>query len=477
MRHMHRLSWLCVIFACALSAQNSSSPQRDVKVGEITPKVQTVAKPDQSYALYLPSGYTTGKKWPIIYMFDPSANGLRPVQKMKAAAEKYGFVVAASNNSRNGSWSDSFAAANAVWEDTHGSIAIDTNRQYLGGFSGGGRVAAHIAQNCNCARGIFLDGAGFGLSSPPSADKTKFGVFELVGTSDFNYGEMSNLDTQLESLGVAHFLQRFEGTHEWAAEPMWEEALAWAAIQEMKDGLRPRDNAVITAELQAAIEREKKREAAQPLYALQEYKETAAEFNGLADTAPIKERIAALENSEPVHAAQKQEKADLEKEKKITTDIFQSTDKLRNARREDEREFRADAMSRISGLRHDADKEKKPELQRVLMRAVGSVYMAMMETSSELMDKHDYRPAEFYLQLAGLARPDWSWTYLRLAECHAEMGDNKNVVKDLMKARETGSSVDEISKLVKSNPKIAKLVDDAQMQKIAAMNPTNKAAD
>jgi hypothetical protein len=57
--------------------------------------------PAQSYALYLPSTYSAANPWPIIYFFDPGGQGRRPLELYKALAEKYGFVMAGSNNSRN----------------------------------------------------------------------------------------------------------------------------------------------------------------------------------------------------------------------------------------------------------------------------------------------------------------------------------------------------------------------------------------
>ena len=56
-----------------------------------------------SYALYLPDHYNPIIKWPVIYIFDPAARGSLAVKNFKQAAEQYGYIVACSNNSRNGS--------------------------------------------------------------------------------------------------------------------------------------------------------------------------------------------------------------------------------------------------------------------------------------------------------------------------------------------------------------------------------------
>jgi hypothetical protein len=63
------------VFAIA----RQSSPLSDspvLQTGVITPKIICIAKPDQSYAVYLPSNYSADRKWPILYAFDPAARGV-----------------------------------------------------------------------------------------------------------------------------------------------------------------------------------------------------------------------------------------------------------------------------------------------------------------------------------------------------------------------------------------------------------------
>jgi hypothetical protein len=74
---------------------------QDLPVGKIIERVVCLKDDSQSYALYLPPNYTTDRRWPVIYAFDPAARGLRPVERFKDAAEKYGYIIVGSNNSRN----------------------------------------------------------------------------------------------------------------------------------------------------------------------------------------------------------------------------------------------------------------------------------------------------------------------------------------------------------------------------------------
>src|SRR5580698_1066095 len=125
-----------------MPAQDPSPVPNSVPAGQIVPNEVARNHPDQSYALYLPSDYTPSKKYPIVYAFDPGAHGVQPVEHMKDAAERYGYIVAGSNNSRNGSLKLQSDAAQAIFEDTHERFSVDDRRMYVAGFSGGARVAS-----------------------------------------------------------------------------------------------------------------------------------------------------------------------------------------------------------------------------------------------------------------------------------------------------------------------------------------------
>ena len=113
--------------------------------GQIIDTVECLADSSQSYALYLPSDYTPAKKWSVIIGLDAGGRGSNPVAQFKEAAEKYGYIVAGSKNSRNGPLTISVPAANAVWADVSKRFSVDPKRLYLTGQSGGARVAMYLA--------------------------------------------------------------------------------------------------------------------------------------------------------------------------------------------------------------------------------------------------------------------------------------------------------------------------------------------
>ena len=91
------LIWLLAT-GTAVFAQN-------VVAGQIIDRVTCAADPSQSYALFVPAEYTPSRSWPVIFAFDPGGRGRVPVERYQAAAERYGYIVVGSNNSRNG-WTE-----------------------------------------------------------------------------------------------------------------------------------------------------------------------------------------------------------------------------------------------------------------------------------------------------------------------------------------------------------------------------------
>src|SRR5262245_25307467 len=114
-------SCLMLIFVCL-----NCLAQDDFPKGEVIERVTSKADQTQSYALYLPKAYTPDKKWPILYAFEPVARGKLPVTIFQEAAEKFGFIVVGSYNSRNGLNGEILSKIlNEFWNDTHQRFSID----------------------------------------------------------------------------------------------------------------------------------------------------------------------------------------------------------------------------------------------------------------------------------------------------------------------------------------------------------------
>jgi hypothetical protein len=305
----HRVA-MCALLAVIVSGTASA---QELPRGEIVDDVQCQLDASQRYALYLPSYFNLSRQWPVIVVFDGGGRGRQGVERYRAAAENYGYVVAGSNNSRNGAWNVGLDAAAAMTADIKRRFPIDPKRMYTAGMSGGARVAIMLAQNSSEIAGVLASSAGYSTAFHKSE---RFPFFGSAGTEDFNYREMRAVDRLMTS---PHRVEVFEGGHTWLPSDMATRGVEWMEIQAMKNGLRPRDEALL-AEL---FSKRVARASAQPgsLARMRELKQIAADFEGLENVAKVIESAAALEGRQDVAAALSAEQADEARELRVKNEV------------------------------------------------------------------------------------------------------------------------------------------------------------
>src|SRR5579863_6113239 len=293
---------------------------QDLPRGQIIDTVQCQMDPAQHYALYVPSNYSAARKWSAIFAFDPGARGRAGVERFQAAAEKYGYLVAGSLNSRNGPWEVSLEAAKAMMADVVQRFSIDTKRIYTAGQSGGARVALAIALGSNQIAGVFASSAGF----PDEVQKSvPFPIFGKTAVDDFNYLELKALDRVVTT---PHRVVVTEGGHAWMSSETAIEAVGWMEVEAMKSGRRARDGALldrIFAERAAQVNARK-----DGLDAVLALDSLAADFQGLKDVSKFTQRAAALRNQKDVQREIAEDHLAEQREAKQTNEIYQLRGRL-----------------------------------------------------------------------------------------------------------------------------------------------------
>lgn len=201
---------------------------QELEVGVVVDSVKCANDASQSYAAYIPSSYSSGQEWPIVYIFEPAARGSLPVNKYSQIAEELGFILVCSNNSKNGSWDIGLTATDAVFLDTQQRLKIDKNLVFTSGFSGGSRLALSIAVITKQIRGVI----GVAAAQPPvdSYQMSKYSDFlyaGLVGNRDMNYQEHKQFSKTLDVWGIANILIVSELDHQWAPPEDFRIAMLW----------------------------------------------------------------------------------------------------------------------------------------------------------------------------------------------------------------------------------------------------------
>jgi hypothetical protein len=427
---------LAILLLIAASRQGASQTEAVAfPVGAIVPHITCLADAKQSYALYLPSTFSATRKWPIIYDFDPFAHGPDATEVVRAAAEKFGYIVVASNNSKNGPAGGSRDAAQAMWQDTHQRLPIDPNRQYFAGLSGGARVATSLALSCgNCAAGVIANAAGFPTNAMPSA-QIKFAYFATVGNADFNYAEFAQLRPKLEAIGVHYLIRTFDGPHGWAPADVWLEALEWMDLQAMAAGTLQRHPARINAAVAAGMSRAKEFEVKGDLMAaVREYEAIVRNFGDLTDVTMAKARVSELQKNKSFKKAEKQEAAELDQQERLEATPSAQMQKLPTGEL-DAAAF-TDLRNSVTNLKRQAAGSDRASL--VTRRALSGLVVQAYESGQSSMDQKNYSVALQYFDLAAAGSANPAWAYYQSARVYAITSDKKSMLSELRKCLTAG---------------------------------------
>jgi predicted esterase len=471
---------LLLTFLVGLSPRSALPPaQSELPRGQIIESVVCAGDPKQSYALYLPANYTETRHWPVLYAFDPAARGKVPVERYREAAEKFGWIVAGSNNSRNGNLQSSLDAWNGMVTDTTSRFAIDQRRAYATGFSGGARVALIFAIQCNsCLAGVIASGAGFPGATEPAA-KMQFAIFSTAGLDDFNFAEIKLLEEKLSRVNITHQTEVFEGRHEWPPAPVAESAIGWMELMAMKSGRRDRDESLIHAWSAARLKQaEGFEDSKRPYDAYRVYLELSVSLKGLRDVSEFETRANQLGNSREVRDEIRDEQQQIQKQRDLEREIgtltaagerarIQETDQRpTNTGRDNDEGFDPNSRlhSVLTKLNRDAKAESDSATRRVARRVLEGEFILLVERGQPILQSgKNYDEAVRIFTLATEVAPERASAFYNLAWAYSGKGDKKKSLRALQTAVEKGFS-DGVA--LANNKAFDSIRNDPQYQKI-----------
>lgn len=436
-------------------------PQEKIPSAEIV-KVTCTADTTQSYTVYLPSAYTPAKRWPLIYLFDPGGRGKRPVELYKDIAEKYGLILAGSNNSRNFS-SDQSKSVNAVWLDTHQRFALDDRRLYTSGFSGGARVAGAMALGCPQCKiaGVIAHGAGY--PSNRKKENERVAYYLAVGDQDFNWPEVMQIRREREEQNLPYRVQVFPGTHQWAPPAVMEDAVEWMMLRAMQQGTVARDDAFID---RLYRQREKDAEDAETrkdvLAQLAAYRALASDFAGVKEVTDAEKKLAQFKSSPALKAAWKAEQEQVAEQSRLEDDVSMKIRSYIDGAASDPLVLHNEIVQAMAGLKDQAEHSKNESERLLFRRVLDDLFVAWIETGQQELASHHFEKAEVCFQLISDFR-DEAWPVLLLAGAHAAQGRKKAAIKDLREATRRGWNDPEV---IASDERLSLIKDDPEVQNL-----------
>lgn len=453
------MNWLRIyplMFIALFSCKQADNPKvqflKWAQKGVITDNIKCKTDPSQSYCIYLPANYDVNKNYPIIYAFDPHGKGRIPVTLMKDIAEKLGYIIIGSNNSRNGLRAEEInSIVNSLFADTKTKLVIDPNRVYLSGFSGGARVACMIAQNGAGIKGVIACSAGF----QPTKNPLGFHFIGVAGSQDMNYLEMKRLNNFMDSVGIQNQFIVFKGKHQWPNESTISEAITMLEIYEMQ---KSAINKIITDEFLNTN--------TQRIQALKSYKNidslsiaysignrTYQMLNGLIDVTNLKSTIDEL-NQDQLFQKYLKEQISIEKYEQNKQVEFSSS-------------FGSKPDTWWSSEINQLNSERSGSRADVSKRLLGYISLNCYGYVNGALHYQDWKSAKYFTSIYTKVDPENPDSWYALACLQANTGKKEDAVESLKNAIKFGLT--DFSK-IQNDPLLQVLRGLSEFRKLAKIN-------
>jgi len=453
---------LLMLSRLCLNAQNVDPI---LSKGIIIDSVSCIGYSSKTYSLYLPENYTESVQWPVLLIFDPGARGHIGIENFIPAGKKYGYIMACSNNVRNGNFSNMLSDADIMYNDVVRRFKIDNRRIFTAGFSGGSRLATGFAINNKEISGVIGCGAGLPNSNYYSTTQMSHLLyFGIVGVKDMNYLEMNDLSRRLTETGINSYFLVFNGGHQWPSDKNIEFAVGWFELQMMNKGIIDKRNDFSDDFLLQMIARAYESETASDFLSSKKYYEYAIrDYSGSPSIPDLIASVGKIEKNESYRKSLKESKKifreellNREKYEKAFTDIAvnqELPDSILNWWKNEVHILN----SKIKGKRNSDS--------LMAYRLLNMITIASIEYGSNQVTSGNYKTADGLFKIWTICEPDKKNSWYNLARVYAFEGLNDKAVIALGKSVKNGLtnkkyiSNDTAFKFILNDKKFIKLIN------------------
>ena len=287
----------------AAQSQSSAAPPSRF----LTERVTAPRDSSRSSAIFLPSDYSASRRWPVLFVLDPRGRAVPSLERFAEAADRLGYVIVSSYDSRSDSTKEvNVGAINAMLATAMSRVAVDTTRMYLAGFSGTARQIWDFAAELP---GNIAGVIGFGAGLPNMNDhfaaafegRETLAFFGGAGEDDFNFVESKVFAHKLEGTLAVRFAE-YAGPHAWPPAAICGAALEWMHSRAMLGGRIAVDSAFILGRIRAELDSARALERSALLAkAAAAFQRIADDYRGWPGADQAKVKSAALMSNPAVH--------------------------------------------------------------------------------------------------------------------------------------------------------------------------------
>ncbi len=393
---LHSVSCVLLLVAVSSCVSGQGYKGEELNTSRIYPAVTCSSDTNLTYALFLPPQYKKGNPCPLLILFDPHGDGLLPVNLFSSEAGKNAFIIAGSNNSKNGMPIDQTTAiSQKMIAELSDRFSVNKKAIYVGGFSGGSRVAGASAMSEAGIAGVV--GCGAGLPNTNKNPVSTFSYLAVVGNQDFNFTEMKQLDESLENAGYQHHLLVFDGIHQWPPKEIVPEIFTWLRFDAMRRQAIP----INRTEINHFIEQNDKTalsftEKNKSYLQLDVYKKMLHYLQGLTDLTPLQSEINRLSVVKEIIEYNKSQSQLFELEQQLQQKYAPQVE-LKDI------EWWKKESAQLRSLSHKAGSS---ETNQVYSRLLGYLSLNSYMYSTNALKQGNLSAAEKYIEIYRLVDPD-----------------------------------------------------------------------
>ncbi|MEI2758661.1 MAG: hypothetical protein V9G42_04400 [Bacteroidia bacterium] len=263
--------------------------------GKLLSSIKAESNSSVLFSVYTPSESNDTTPLPVVYFFDPHADGNLPLEKYKSIADAFKLIMIGCNSIENGMpFDQSQQIASALFSDCQNRLPVNTQQQIVAGFSGGSKVACNLAMSQHFFSGLIAcSGAMF---ENGRFDKN-MSVVSVAGINDFNYHEMVALE---KSVDVTHhaFIET-DSSHQWPGISDMHDAILFTIMNMVKQNKLQMQTSVVEdyyhnwlKKINSSVNK------ASPGKRFAQLQFGIMCFEGLTDVTNLKSKLKEIENSD-----------------------------------------------------------------------------------------------------------------------------------------------------------------------------------
>lgn len=310
-----------LIFFLFLSLQLSAQ-EFTVKKGMVVDNLKVSDTLDESYALYIPTGYENGRTWPTIFIFDGKGRGKAAAQLFRATAEQQGYIIVSSNSvDQQQDLEQNVLVAARLMQEATRILPVDNSQVATAGSMAGAKAASSIPLVFDNILGAIAVGdhwVNFNL-----IDKRKnFSFVGIVGDEQFSASGMKITSEALSNLQFPSQVYTYDGNEDWPASDIITSAVGSLTIDAMRRNLRPVDRRLLEELYQHDLGQVNKMMSLNQLINADNLLEIMEEkYSGFLDTSEIRSKQNQLARSRNYAEQKREQRTITDKENRLMDDF------------------------------------------------------------------------------------------------------------------------------------------------------------